>query len=191
MKNYTIEVCGLTLDAKAKSISNKQIKIINKMKVENDVEDLSKIKSDIEDTIGLDDWNILNISKPLWYLDNTLVVVKDEKNNEVNRFKLSEIIHHNDYEPNAVGKLFILIPGIEFDNILFLVDELKGCLCNFIIKSDKKPIVSDFSVLDGAIEGPDSEWEFIDFIYFKGTKYEISSHLDCDCKSSEVFLYSN
>ena len=90
MKNYTIEVYGLTLDAKAKSISNKQIKIINKMKVENDVEDLSKIKSNIVDTIGLDDWNILNISKPLWYLDNTLVVVKDEKNNEVNRFKLSE-----------------------------------------------------------------------------------------------------
>tara|TARA_B100000768_G_scaffold147088_1_gene140439 strand:+ start:2598 stop:3173 length:576 start_codon:yes stop_codon:yes gene_type:complete len=191
MNNYTIELHGWTLDAKAKSITKKQIEIINRMKVENEIEELSEIKFDIEDTIGLDDWNILNISKPFWYLDNTLILVKDDKNNEVNRFELSEIIHHNNYEPNVVGKLFILIPGVEFDNILFSVDELKGGICDFIIKSDKTPIVTDFSVLDGAIEGPDSEWEFIDSIYFKGSKLEINSFLDSDCKSSEVFIYSN
>ena len=192
MNNYTIELYGWTLDAKAKSISDEQSETINNMKDEFGAEELSEIKFDIEDTIVLDDdWDILHISKPFWYLDNTLIIVKDDKNNEVNRFELSEIIHHNDYEPNATGKLYILIPGVEFDNILFSVDELKGGICDFKIKSNKTPSVSDFSVLDGSIEGPESEWEFIDSIYHKGTKLEINSYLDSDCKSSKLIIYSN
>ena len=192
MKNYKIELHGWTLDAKAKSINLDQVKQINNLKNDFGADQLSEIKFDIEDTIVSDDnWDILHLSQPFWYLDKTIFVVKDSKNIEVNRFDLSNIIHHNDFEPSAVGKLYILIPGVEFDNILFSIDELKGGVCVYQIQSEEIPQVSDFSVLDGSIECPDSEWEFIDSLYFKGDKLEISSYLDSDCKSSDVIIYSD
>ena len=58
-------------------------------------------------------------------------------------------------------------------------------------ESNEVPQVADFSVLDGYIEGLDSEWEFIDSLYYKGSKLEITGYLDSDCKSSEVIIYSN
>ena len=64
-------------------------------------------------------------------------------------------------------------------------------VCIYKIESNNTPQSSDFSVLEGAIEGPDSEWEFIDSIYHKGTKLEITSYLDSDCKVSDIHIYSN
>jgi hypothetical protein len=92
---------------------------------------------------------------------------------------------------SAIDSVKRINPGVEFDHILFAVDELKGGICVYQIKSNEIPQVSDFSVLDGYIEGPESEWEFIDSLFFKGNKLEITSYLDSDCKSSEVVIYSN
>lgn len=192
MKNYTIEVYGWTLDAKAKSISAAQIEKINALKNDFGADTLSQIKFEIEDTIVLDeDWDIFNISKPFWYLDKTVFVVKDEENIEVNRFQLSSIIHHSDFGSDDLGAAYVVIPGIKFDNILFSVDALKGGVCVYKIQSKDLPKVTDFSVLDGSIEGSEAEWEFIDTLYHKGTKLEINSYLDSDCKSSDMHLYSN
>ena len=192
MKNYTIELYGWTLDAKAKSINLEQVEQINTLKNDAGAEELSQIKFDIEDTIVPDDtWDILHVSKPFWYLDKTIFVVKDSQNIEVNRFELSSVIHHEEFSTSETGVDYVIIPGVEFDHILFSVDELKGGICSYQIESNQIPQVSDFSVLDGSIEGPDSEWEFIDSLFFKGNKLEITSYLDSDCKSSEIVIYSN
>jgi len=192
MNNYTIELYGWTLDAKAKSINLEQVEQINTLKNDAGAEELSQIKFDIEDTIVPDDtWDILHVSKPFWYLDKTIFVVKDSQNIEVNRFELSSVIHHEEFGTSESGEGYVIILGVEFDHILFSVDELKGGICSYQIESNQIPQVSDFSVLDGSIEGPDSEWEFIDSLFFKGNKLEITSYLDSDCKSSEIVIYSN
>ena len=191
MKNYTIELYGWTLDAKAKSITLDQVEQINNLKIEFGVEEFSEIKFDIEDTIVSDgNWDILHLSKPFWYLDKTIFVVKDDQNIEVNRFELSNVIHHEEFGTSETGEGYVIIPSEEFEHILFSVDELKGGICAYEVKSNEVPQVADFSVLDGYIEGPDSEWEFIDSLYYKGSKLEITSYLDSDCKSSEVIIYS-
>lgn len=192
MNNYTIELYGWTLDAKAKSLHKEQVEQINTLKNDAGAQELSQIKFDIEDTIVSDDtWDVLRVSKPFWYLDKTIFVVKDSQNIEVNRFELSSVIHHEEFGTSETGVDYVLIPGVEFDHILFSVDELKGGICVYQTESNQVPQVSDFSVLDGSIEGPDSEWEFIDSLFFKGNKLEITSYLDSDCKSSEVVIYSN
>jgi len=192
MNNYTIELYGWTLDAKAKSINLEQVEQINTLKNDAGAEELSQIKFDIEDTIVSDDnWNILRVSKPFWYLDKTIFVVKDSQNIEVNRFELSSVIHHEEFGTSETGVDYVIIPGVEFDHILFSVDELKGGICVYQIESNEIPQLTDFSVLDGYIEVPDSEWEFIDSLFFKGNKLEITSYLDSDCKSSEIVIYSN
>ena len=192
MNNYTIELYGWTLDAKAKSINLEEVEQINNLKNDAGAETLIQIKFDIEDTIVSDDnWNILRVSKPFWYLDKTIFVVKDSQNIEVNRFELSSVIHHEEFGTSESGEGYVIILGVEFDHILFSVDELKGGICSYQIESNQIPQVSDFSVLDGSIEGPDSEWEFIDSLFFKGNKLEITSYLDSDCKSSEIVIYSN
>ena len=191
MKNYTIELYGWTLDAKAKSITLDQVEQINNLKIEFGVEEFSEIKFDIEDTIVSDgNWDILHLSKPFWYLDKTIFVVKDDQNIEVNRFELSNVIHHEEFGTSETGEGYVIIPSEEFEHILFSIDELKGGICAYEVKSNEVPQVADFSVLDGYIEGPDSEWEFIDSLYYKGSKLEITSYLDSDCKSSEVIIYS-
>jgi len=192
MNNYTIELYGWTLDAKAKSINLEQVEQINTLKNDAGAQELSQIKFDIEDTIVSDDnWDILRVSKPFWYLDKTIFVVKDDQNTEVNRFELSSVIHHEEFGTSETGEGYVIIPSEEFEHILFSVDELKGGICVYQTESNQVPQVSDFSVLDGSIEGPDSEWEFIDSLFFKGNKLEITSYLDSDCKSSEVVIYSN
>ena len=192
MKNYTIELYGWTLDAKAKSIHLEQVEQINTLKNDAGAQELSQIKFDIEDTIVSDDnWDILRVSKPFWYLDKTIFVVKDDQNTEVNRFELSSVIHHEEFGTSETGEGYVIIPSEEFEHILFSVDELKGGICVYQIESNGVPQVADFSVLDGYIEGLDSEWEFIDSLYYKGSKLEITSYLDSDCKSSEVIIYSN
>ena len=192
MKNYTIELYGWTLDAKAKSINLEQVEQINTFKNDAGAQELSQIKFDIEDTIVSDDnWDILRVSKPFWYLDKTIFVVKDDQNTEVNRFELSSVIHHEEFGTSETGEGYVIIPSEEFEHILFSVDELKGGICVYQIESNEVPQVADFSVLDGYIEGLDSEWEFIDSLYYKGSKLEITSYLDSDCKSSEVIIYSN
>ena len=191
MKNYTIELYGWTLDAKAKSITLAQVEQINNLKIEFGVEEFSEIKFDIEDTIVPDGiWDILHVSKPFWYLDKTIFVVKDNQNIEVNRFELSNVIHHEEFGTSETGEGYVIIPSKEFEHILFSIDELKGGICAYQVKSNEVPQVADFSVLDGYIEGLDSEWEFIDSLYYKGSKLEITSYLDSDCKSSEVIIYS-
>jgi hypothetical protein len=191
MKSYTIELYGWTLDAKAKSINLEQVELINTLKNDTGAQELSQIKFDIEDTIVSDDtWDILHVSKPFWYLDKTIFVVKDDQNTEVNRFELSSVIHHEEFGTSETGEGYVIIPSEEFEHILFSVDELKGGICVYQIESNEVPQVTDFSVLDGYIEGLDSEWEFIDSLYYKGSKLEITSYLDSDCKSSEVIIYS-
>jgi hypothetical protein len=191
MKSYTIELYGWTLDAKAKSINLEQVELINTLKNDTGAQELSQIKFDIEDTIVSDDtWDILHVSKPFWYLDKTIFVVKDDQNTEVNRFELSSVIHHEEFGTSETGEGYVIIPSEEFEHILFSVDELKGGICVYQIQSNEVPQVTDFSVLDGYIEGLDSEWEFIDSLYYKGSKLEITSYLDSDCKSSEVIIYS-
>ena len=192
MNSYTIELYGWTLDAKAKSINLEQVEQINNLKIEFGVEEFSEIKFDIEDTIVSDgNWDILHVSKPFWYLDKTIFVVKDNQNIEVNRFELSNVIHHEEYGTSETGEGYVIIPSEEFEHILFSIDELKGGICAYQVKSNEVPQVADFSVLDGYIEGLDSEWEFIDSLYYKGSKLEITGYLDSDCKSSEVIIYSN
>ena len=191
MKNYTIELYGWTLDAKAKSLNLEQVDQINTLKNDVGAQDLSQIKLDIEVTVVSDDtWDILRVSKPFWYLDKTIFVVKDDQNIEVNRFELSSVIHHEEFGTSETGEGYVIIPSEEFEHILFSVDELKGGICVCQIESNEVPQVADFSVLDGYIEGLDSEWEFIDSLYYKGSKLEITSYLDSDCKSSEVIIYS-
>lgn len=192
MKNYTIELYGWTLEAKAKSINLDQVEQINNLKIKFGAEEFSEIKFDIEDTIVSDgNWDIVQLSKPFWYLDKTIFVVKDNQDTEVNRFELSNVIHHEEFGTSETGEGYVIIPGEEFEHILFSVDELKGGICAYQIESNEIPQVTDFSVLDGYIEGPDLEWEFIDSLYYKGSKLEITSYLDSDCKSSEVIIYSN
>ncbi len=192
MKNYTIELYGWTLEAKAKSINLDQVEQINNLKIKFGAEEFSEIKFDIEDTIVSDgNWDIVQLSKPFWYLDKTIFVVKDNQDIEVNRFELSNVIHHEEFGTSETGEGYVIIPGEEFEHILFSVDELKGGICAYQIESNEIPQVTDFSVLDGYIEGPDLEWEFIDSLYYKGSKLEITSYLDSDCKSSEVIIYSN
>ena len=192
MKNYTIELYGWTLEAKAKSINLDQVEQINNLKIEFGAEEFSEIKFDIEDTIVSDgNWDIVQLSKPFWYLDKTIFVVKDNQDIEVNRFELSNVIHHEEFGTSETGEGYVIIPGEEFEHILFSVDELKGGICAYKIESNEIPQVTDFSVLDGYIEGPDLEWEFIDSLYYKGSKLEITSYLDSHCKSSEVIIYSN
>ena len=192
MNNYTIELYGWTLDAKAKSLHKEQVEQINTLKNDAGAQELSQIKFDIEDTIVSDDtWDVLRVSKPFWYLDKTIFVVKDDQNTEVNRFELSSVIHHEEFGTSETGEGYVIIPSEEFEHILFSVDELKGGICVYQIESNEVPQVADFSVLDGYIEGLDSEWEFIDSLYYKGSKLEITSYLDSDCKSSEVIIYSN
>ena len=56
----------------------------------------------------------------------------------------------------------------------------------FFIKS-----IVNIQLLNTFITASAAKIAFIDSLFFKGNKLEITSYLDSDCKSSEVVIYSN
>ena len=80
----------------------------------------------------------------------------------------------------------------EFSNklgYLMKIEESKGGIAVFHFESEELPLPTDFSALGGIIEAPDSYYEYVENLYFKGNLLLETDSLDSVGKAMTVKLY--
>lgn len=148
------------------------------------------------DDIGIDIYeaDIFHFTKPLSE-GKLLFKVVTETDEEIFRFAVEDMTHIDDviddFEYNDV---FIAIPEEgKNERILFCLDESKGGLFYMEFETNEVPTLQGFSYSGNTIETPDNEFEFIEELYFKGKKLEVTDYLGSSGKSSitELWILDN
>jgi hypothetical protein len=200
MAKYKLKVYGWEMEAVAHSISDEQVERIQELMYENEYEDLSETRWELEDEGILEDFynpDLFHMSAPM---DNgsTTFEVEDESGNVVLSFTDKEVgdIYENVGDDTVIDEKYpyqsyLAIPedmdGV--DNILISFDENKGGIYEMEFESDETPTSKDFSYQSGSVDTPDGDWDYIARIFFKDQLLEVSEHLDNRGKSSTMEIY--
>lgn len=200
MAKYKLEVYGWEMEALAHSITDEQVERIQEIMDENEYDDLTEARWDLEDEGVLDDMynpDLYHVSGPM---DNNTVFFElyDESGEKILTFDYSEVgdIYDNVgdddvIEANYPYQSHLAIPedmeGV--DNVLALFDENKGGIWEMNFESDEVPTAKDFSYQGGSVDTPDGDWDFITRVFFKDQLLEVSDHLDNRGKASTMEIY--
>lgn len=189
---YTLNCYGWSGEFIAKEVTDEQLTKIKALMEENDTEDISDVRWGLQENEILDIWSgdIFHMTKPLQTGD-MLFQLEDEDGNIVLEFNVTETQSVEDViEDFDDYNVYDLITD-ENRHIYFSVDENKGGIFQFEIESDTIPTAEDFAISAGNIETPESEWDFIDGIYFRGEKLEPTDYLDNTGKAATVNLFEH
>jgi len=200
MAKYKLEVYGWEMEALAHSITDEQVERIQEIMDENEYDDLTEARWDLEDEGVLDDMynpDLYHVSGPM---DNNTVFFElyDESGEKILTFDYAAVgdIYDNVgdddvIEANYPYQSHLAIPedmdGV--DNVLALFDENKGGIWEMNFESDEVPTAKDFSYQSGSVDTPDGDWDFITRVFFKNQLLEVSDHLDNRGKSSTMEIY--
>jgi hypothetical protein len=58
------------------------------------------------------------------------------------------------------------------ENILCVIEDVKGTLSNYIIESDEVPVVEDFGFTTHSLESPVFDYEYMDKMFYKNQELE-------------------
>lgn len=200
MAKYKLEVYGWEMEALAHSITDEQVERIQEIMDENEYDDLTEARWDLEDEGVLDDMynpDLYHVSGPM---DNNTVFFElyNESGEKILTFDYSEVgdIYDNVGDDDVIEADYpyqshLAIPedmeGV--DNVLALFDENKGGIWEMNFESDEVPTAKDFSYQGGSVETPDGDWDFITRVFFKDQLLEVSDHLDNRGKASTMEIY--
>ena len=144
---------------------------------------------EIEGELGMDVFDV-EFVKPFWYDEDTVFKIYDTDSELISEFYLSEITDHFEFDENAEGSCISVMPELsDKSGYLMKIEESKGGIAVFHFESDEQPLPTDFSALGGMIEAPDSYYEFVENLYFKGKLLEETDPLDSVGKAMTVKLY--
>lgn len=197
---YKVEFYGWEIVSKGYTITDEQVIDIQALMEEMFVDDLSEIRDNIEE-VGIDlndDGDLFNISKPL-INDSFWGRVKDENDNiilDVNFNDMGEIYDHVSDDINIDKQYpyenYVATPEYMENktNVMLVIDENKGGLFDTYFESDTLPTNKDFSIMDGSIETPEGDFNFISRIFFKNQELNPENYLDNNHKSETIKLYT-
>jgi len=199
---YKLIVNGYQLECHAHKLKqNEAIKIKN-LKKEKDIKELASIHDEIEDLI-----ENYSISENNWWSliapfaeESTSFTLIDGLEKQIWKAKLNDlgdVYELSDKYPitkegfDEPLKIFHACPGKDIENILFTIQENKGCLGELSFESNNMPIKKDFAVVVGCIETQENEIEYLARFYFRGQELDWEyDYEDVKGKKFSVKLYS-
>jgi hypothetical protein len=202
MTKYRLQVYGWEVDAMGHTLTDEQVQQIKDLMEENGYDQLWECRTDLEELGIVEDiYNpeLFHVSRAL---DNGSVFFKVYDENEENvicEFEMKDLgdfyeVMGDDETIDAKYPYenYFAVPEIieGVDNVLFIADENKGGITQFIFESDTVPTPQDFCVLGGSIETPEGEWDIISKYFYKGELLEVEDHLDNSGKASTMEIYT-
>ena len=201
MTKYKLLVNGFGMEASAHNLTSEEVEIILNAKDEGNHEELSEMYSMIPDLIENYDHYDTNwwvASRP-YVNDRLMFVLTDEDGNviwEKGWQELSDIYDLQDKYgevPNLeeVGQVIDAYPHKGHENILCLIEDVKGTLCNYHIESDEVPKFEDFGFTSQSLESPIFDYEVMDKMFYKNQ--ELEKDFDDEWvtgKSLEIYLFT-
>ena len=196
MAKYTFNTYGWSFEAICKTLTDEQVQLIRDKMDEEGYSELHEIRFQL-DEFDIDIWDGEVFHQNEAFDNGTMIFqVIDEVGNKVSEFNIGEISNLyetiEDYDEKYQYKSFNAVPqyNIPPTNLYLSIEENKGGIFTFTIESDTVPVATDFAVSSGSIETPDSEYDFIDRIFFKGQPLEIDDHLDNSGKASSCMIFT-
>lgn len=182
---YLLNTYGWNADFIGKTLSDREVKFINRFMEENGIDDVGEIRFDLDELETFDVWDgdVLHMTKPF---DNETMLfeVLDENGLLILEFGIEDIVKNENVESDD----YEVFPS-ENSSVYFSVDEFKGGIFSYEFESDDVPKSDDFTYLKSSVLTPDVEWGIIDKIYYQSNELEVLDHLDCMGKSATVKIY--
>lgn len=203
MVNYVLHVYGWEVEALAHSLTNEQVISIQELMEQNGYEELWECRYDIENEGIIDDLynpNLFHISKTLNNGTTWFKVYDENEENVILEFETKDMGNYYDLigdddviEEKYPYENYLVIPEYmnSVDNILFVADENKGGVVQLKFNSNEIPSSNDFCALEGMIETPEGDWDFISNYFYKGQLLEVHDHLDNSGKASTVRIFKS
>ena len=189
---YRVKVYGREITSSANSLTDDEVDTIYEYMDEMEIDDINTIGDNIEDVLGNDYTHreLWSVSKPLDYETKTNFTVFTPEGVEILNFDVSDLEDVDDIYNDSNN--FTGFPNDINENVLVLFEEKKGFIHEFNIISNDEPKISDFTYTLSTIETPESEWDLIQEVQFKGIdlnplydekwvrriNYEIELHVD-------------
>ena len=200
MAKYKLKVYGWEMEAVAHSITDEQVEAIQELVDENEYDELTEARWELEDEGILDDFynpDLFHMSAPMDN-GNTWFELEDEEGNVVLKFDDKEVgdiydlVGDDDViEEKYPYPSYVAIPedmdGV--DNILISFDENKGGIYEMELESDEVPTAKDFCYQSGSVDTPEGDWDYIARIFFKDQLLEVADHLDNRGKASTMQIF--
>ena len=191
MSKYIIKTYGWSFEAIGITLTDEHVKLVKQKMEDEGYDELHELRFELDELLDIDIWDgdLFHITKPF---DNYKLQfqIKDEFDNTVKEFLITDTSNPNDVYDNPVHTNIIAFPTVDGSkNILFTVDENKGGIFEFEIESDEIPNEKDFSYIYGSIETPNGDWDFIDNVFYKNELCKVVEYLDNTGKSSTINIY--
>jgi hypothetical protein len=201
MSKYKLLINGFGMESSAHNLTSDEVKIILDAKEEGNHEELSEMYSMIPDLIENYDHYDTNwwvASRP-YVNDRLMFVLTDEGGNVIWEKGWKELTDIYDLQDKYgdipsledVSEVIDAYPHEGHENILCLIEDVKGTLCNYYIESDEAPKFEDFGFTAQSLESPIFDYEFMNKMFYKNQ--ELEKEFDDEWvigKSLEIYLFT-
>lgn len=182
MGTYKLLVRGFGMESSAHNLTSDEVQKLRNEKEMNGYDEFSEMYSDLPDLLeGYDhyDTNWWVTSRP-YVNDRLMFTLMDENEKVVWEKKWEEISNIYDLQDKLgeipgseeVSQLIDAYPHIGHENILCLIEDVKGTLCNYYIESDEEPKPEDFAFTSQSLESPEFDYEVMDKMFYKTQELE-------------------
>lgn len=182
MGTYKLLVRGFGMESSAHNLTSDEVQKLRNEKEMNGYDEFGEMYSDLPDLLeGYDhyDTNWWVTSRP-YVNDRLMFTLMDENEKVVWEKKWEEISNIYDLQDKLgeisgseeVSQLIDAYPHTGHENILCLIEDVKGTLCNYYIESDEEPKAEDFAFTSQSLESPEFDYEVMDKMFYKTQELE-------------------
>ena len=182
MAKYKLCVLGLGMEGCAHTLTNEEVQKLRDYKDENSHDEYSQMYSELPEILdsfehGYTNW--WTASRP--YVNSSLRFVLKNENDEVvwetphtgtsDIYKLDEKYGLSKDFENLMESIDAY-PHDGHENILCIIEDFKGTLCDYTIESDEVPVVEDFGFTAHSLESPVFDYEYMGKMFYKNQELE-------------------
>jgi hypothetical protein len=182
MAKYKLCVLGWGMEGCAHTLTNEEVQKLRDYKDKNSHNEYSEMYSELPEILESfehGDTNWWTASRP--YVNSSLRFVLKNENDEV----VWETPHTETLDVYELDEKYGLPKDFEnlmesidayphdgHENILCVIEDVKGTLSNYIIESDEVPVVEDFGFTTHSLESPVFDYEYMDKMFYKNQELE-------------------
>ena len=182
MSKYKLCVLGWGMEGCTHTLTNEEVQKLRDYKDKNSHNEYSEMYSELPEILESfehGDTNWWTASRP--YVNSSLRFVLKNENDEV----VWETPHTETLDVYELDEKYGLPKDFEnlmesidayphdgHENILCVIEDVKGTLSNYIIESDEVPVVEDFGFTTHSLESPVFDYEYMDKMFYKNQELE-------------------
>jgi len=201
MTKYKLNVNGYCMEGNAHTLTPEEVQKVQDFQKENFHDKLSEMYPYFPDILddfehGLPNWWMA--SRP-YVNDRLTFTLRDENDQVVWECKWDELEDPYTLDekyglPSNFEELIEVLdayPHEGHENILCIIEDVKGSICTYIIESDEQPQPKDFGFMAHSLESPVFGYEFMDKMFYKGQ--ELEKDYDDEWltgKSLDIYLFT-